>query len=555
MRAPDIVPLRLGEPTDVADAEGGGGHGDGGAGDAIGRLEVVGRGEALEAIVHLGPDRLAQRAAFHRLAAEGEGGVLVPGPEVHQLERELVVVLERVDESRGVDLVGSLQAEHEAQELGVAGDEGVLVSRAGDEVVGEIRAALGHRLDVLERQVELLESEASELAHQAGDELVGGDRERMSFGPGAAVAGADLDAEEAVGVEAQHALAQGGQRVDGVSRHQSRRREGGVEPVEGRLPFLEVVQVHPAPALAVGADDGVGGRPVGLLDARLVEDGARELPDDIASRLEGVHRRGPQVDRVLAGRHRGEQAPVRRPDLHHVVEARVVAVAPLGETEVGALAAVAGDDVADEHGAVVARVPDHGLVLLLGAEARVDLTADAVEVAVHGRRVLAPAKAAGPLHGTGVHAADADVAEDAPELGVAQALQHRLARPRDLRRRVRGEPHRSQRRSGARLRRRIGMLPELSLARVASRGQLCLVEHGALYQPADVDLAGDDFRRLRRRRRTSRRGAGGRGRPGRGCRLAGGSERSEERGQGEEDAAQAGRGCGCHHRAREQKSP
>jgi hypothetical protein len=46
-----------------------------------------------------------------------------------------------------------------------------------------------------------------------------------------------------------------------------------------------------------------------------------------------------------------------------VVEAGVVAVGPLGEAEVGALAAVPGNDVADEHGAVVARVPDHGLVL------------------------------------------------------------------------------------------------------------------------------------------------------------------------------------------------
>src|SRR4029434_4245917 len=114
-----------------------------------------------------------------------------------------------------------------------------------------------------------------------------------------------------------------------------------------------------------------------------------------------------------------------------------------------ALAAVAGDDVADEHGTVVAREPDHGLVLRFGAEARVDLAADAVEVAVHGGRVLPPADATGALHGAGVHAADADVMEDAPEIRVAQALQYRLARPRDLRWRVRGEPHGGQRRGGA----------------------------------------------------------------------------------------------------------
>src|SRR6185436_10384674 len=130
------------------------------------------------------------------------------------------------------------------------GEERVLVRGARDEVVGEIRAALGHRLEVLEREIELLEGEASELAHQAGDQLIGGDRQRMPLGPGAAVARADLDAEEAVRVQPQHALAQGGERVDGIPGHQPWRREGRVEPVEGRLPFLEVMQVYPAAARA-----------------------------------------------------------------------------------------------------------------------------------------------------------------------------------------------------------------------------------------------------------------------------------------------------------------
>ena len=270
-----------------------------------------------------------------------------------------------------------------------------MVAGAGHEVVGEIGATLGHGLDVLEGEVELLEGEAAELAHQAGDELVGGDRERMPLGPGAAVVRTDLDAEEAIGVEPQHALAQRAQGVERVPHDQPLRGEGGIQPVEGGLPFLEVVEVDPAALLAVGAGDGVGGRPVGLLDVLLVEDGARELPDDVAARLELVDRLGLEVDRVLAGRYGREHAPVLRLDLHHVVEARVVAVAALGEAEVGPLAAVAGNDVADDHGAVVARAPDHGLVLLLGAEAGVDLGADAIEVAIDGGGVLAPADAPG----------------------------------------------------------------------------------------------------------------------------------------------------------------
>ena len=216
-----------------------------------------------------------------------------------------------------------------------------------------------------------------------------------------------------------------------------------------------------------------------------------------------------------------------------MVKARIVAVATLGQAKVGALAAVPRDDVADDHRAAVAGVAHHGLVLRLGAEGRVDLAGDAVEVAVHGGRVLAPADAAGPLHGASVHAADADLAEDAPELGIAQALEHRLARPRDLRGRVRGEPHRGQRGGGARLRRRVGMLPELAPAGIAARGLLRLVEHRALHQPADVGLAGDVVRSGRGRRHDRRGGVGLDVRRG----LAPRAQQAEQRSQGEQDAA------------------
>src|SRR5262249_41549014 len=161
-------------------------------------------------------------------------------------------------------------------------------------------------------------------------------------------------------------------------------------------------------------------------------DGARELPDDVAARLEIVDRLGLEVDRVLADRYGREHAPVLRLDLHHVVEARVIAVATLGEAEVGPLAAVARNDVADDHGAVLPRVPDHRLVLLLRAEAGVDLDADAIEVAVDSGGILAPADSPRALHGTGVPPVDADLAEDVPELRVTQAAQHRLARLGDV---------------------------------------------------------------------------------------------------------------------------
>src|SRR5262249_44130991 len=158
---------------------------------------------------------------------------------------------------------------------------------------------------------------------------------------------------------------------------------------------------------AVGADDGLGGGPVGLLDALLVEDGAGKLADDVAARLELVDRLGLEIDRVLAGRHCGQQVPVFLGDLHHVIDARVITVAAFGQTEVGAFAAVAGNDVADDDGAIVAGVLDQRLVLVLGSEGGVDLGADPIEVAVDRGREVVAANAAGALHGPGVYCGDA----------------------------------------------------------------------------------------------------------------------------------------------------
>src|SRR5262245_10252718 len=107
-----------------------------------------------------------------------------------------------------------------------------------------------------------------------------------------------------------------------------------------------------------------------------------------------------------------------------MVDARVVTVAAFGQAEVGALAAVAGDDVADDDGAVVAGAPDHRPVLVLGSEGGIDLGADPIEVPIDGRRELVPVNAASPLHGPGVHRGDADLTEETPELRVAQAAQH-----------------------------------------------------------------------------------------------------------------------------------
>jgi hypothetical protein len=89
---------------------------------------------------------------------------------------------------------------------------------------------------------------AAHLADHARDELVGRLGEWVALRPGGQVLGALLDPEEAVGVQAQGARAQVGERVERVADDQAHAREGRVEPVDRGLAGLEVMQVHPAPS-------------------------------------------------------------------------------------------------------------------------------------------------------------------------------------------------------------------------------------------------------------------------------------------------------------------
>ena len=154
------------------------------------------------------------------LAPEGERLVAVHGGEVHQLVRHLVVVLQGVHQRHRLDAEVGGQVQGEAEELGVAGGHGVVVGRPGDEVVRQVRAPGRAARDVVDRQVELLEGEAADLAHHAGDELVGGLRQRVALRPGRRVVGVPLHAEEAVGVQPQRAAAQVAEGVQRVADHQ-----------------------------------------------------------------------------------------------------------------------------------------------------------------------------------------------------------------------------------------------------------------------------------------------------------------------------------------------
>ncbi len=64
--------------------------------------------------------------------------------------------------------------------------------------------------------------------------------------------GIPLDAEQPVGIESNPAVAEHCQLMKGIANHEPFSREGGIEPVQRGLPFLEVVEVHPTTAHAVG---------------------------------------------------------------------------------------------------------------------------------------------------------------------------------------------------------------------------------------------------------------------------------------------------------------
>ncbi len=193
------------------------------------------------------PDGDGQLVTGELLAAEPESVSRVQGLEVHQLVGHLVVVLQRVHQRGRLDPVLHRQIEGEADELGVAGRQRVVIGGPVDEVVGEVGATLGGALDVVDGEVELLEREAADLADHAGDQLVGGLGQRMALRPGRRVLRTLLHPEEAVGVQPQRAAAKITQGVQRVADHQPHAGEARVEPVDRGLALLEVVQIDPTP--------------------------------------------------------------------------------------------------------------------------------------------------------------------------------------------------------------------------------------------------------------------------------------------------------------------
>ncbi len=102
----------------------------------------------------------------------------------------------------------------------------------------------------------------------------------MAFGPGPFTR-ALFDAQEAVGIQAEHTGAQRAQRMERVAHDEAGRGKSRVQPVERGLTLLEVVQIDPSAFHAVDPAHNGCCAPVCLLDARFIENGADQLADDV----------------------------------------------------------------------------------------------------------------------------------------------------------------------------------------------------------------------------------------------------------------------------------
>ncbi|RMR97996.1 hypothetical protein ALP74_05228 [Pseudomonas coronafaciens pv. garcae] len=484
----NLLNIGIGDRVQIANAQGGRDDARSGTRHPVGdELEVVRRMLAGQFLVHLFANMLAQDVAGECLALVMESIVGVQRPEMHQFQRQLIVVLQRMNQRRRVDAISMHLTQHQAQELSGAGQQRVLVGGPRDEVVGQVSAALPHGRDVIDGQVQFLKAEAPRFADRPGQQLVACDRQRMAFRPRRAL-GTPFNAEKTVGVQAQYA---GTHDIDGVQRitdDHLLRCKAWVQPVQRRLAVLEIMQVNPAPRLAIDALHHVGRAPVCFLYTRLEEDDSLQLTDDVVLVAQLIDHVRHQIDRVTASRDVGQQRPVFFTDLDHMKQAWIILIRHLGEAEVCALASVRRDDVVDDHRIVRRSNARQAQQLCFGAQVRVDAEADAVEITIDTWRTFTALQSARELERPVVNTLNADFGQGMPQRFVAQRFKYRAAFTGDDRCRIGGEPHRSDSGRISGTRQRKWTLPEPALPRIGLGALSCGIEHRLLDQPVHVLL-------------------------------------------------------------------
>ncbi len=92
--------------------------------------------------------------------------VLVRPRKLRQPHRQLIMVLQRVNQATRVDLILAHELEDQPQKLRISCQQRMLIRRTRHKVISEVRAAVGHLVDLVERERQLLEGKSAHLAHR-----------------------------------------------------------------------------------------------------------------------------------------------------------------------------------------------------------------------------------------------------------------------------------------------------------------------------------------------------------------------------------------------------
>ncbi|MNL20648.1 hypothetical protein D3C87_1419060 [compost metagenome] len=171
-----------------------------------------------------------------------------------------------------------------------------------------------------------------------------------------------------------------------------------------------------------------------------------------------------------------------------MVEPRIVLIRHLGQAKVRAFARVRGDDVIDDDRVVRGGHAGQRVKLRVGAQLRVDVEADPVEIAVDRRGEFSSLQAARAFQRAIVNPLDTDFRQRVPQGFITQRFQHGALFPGDDGCRVRGEPDGRQGRSITGPRMGIGLLPQSTLPGVKPGSLPCGIQHGLLDQPGHLVL-------------------------------------------------------------------
>ena len=202
----DLLDRLLVQLDKVGEAERGGDHARGRAGNAIGSEEGVVR-TRIPVSRSISSARIvaASSAPVRSAPRKWKSSSACAAGEMHKLIGQLIVILQAHAQERSAaghcrNAIFMVSRRNSVSPVARAWWYAGLVTKSYDRSAPRSSGVL----DVVDRQVQFLEGEAADLPDHAGDHLIRGLRQWMSLRPGGSITlGALLQTEEAVGVQPQ----------------------------------------------------------------------------------------------------------------------------------------------------------------------------------------------------------------------------------------------------------------------------------------------------------------------------------------------------------------